>query len=77
MPEAILRPMAYHVVRYTPNLVRDEWINIGVLLFDPASGRVVRRLMDEPAELADRALDRVGIATASRRISCRFYRSAQ
>lgn len=52
MPEAILRPLAYHVVRYTPNLVRDEWINIGVLLFDPASGRVVRRLVDEPAELA-------------------------
>ncbi len=52
MTEAILRPMAYHVVRYTPNLVRDEWINIGVLLFDPASGRVLRRLIDEPAELA-------------------------
>src|ERR1700691_6203372 len=47
-----LRPCAYHVVRYTPNLVRDEWINIGVLLFDPATGRVLRRLIDEPAELA-------------------------
>ena len=56
MPDKILdstcRPFAYHVVRYTPNLVRDEWINIGILLFDPASGRVVRRLMEEPGEFA-------------------------
>src|SRR5256885_15228839 len=47
-----LRPCAYHVVRYTPNLVRDEWVNIGVLLFDPTSGRVLRRLMEEPGEFA-------------------------
>ena len=26
---------AYRVLRYSPNLVRDEWVNIGVLLFDP------------------------------------------
>jgi len=26
------RPFAYRIVRYTPNLVRDEWVNIGVLL---------------------------------------------
>jgi Protein of unknown function (DUF3037) len=47
-----LRPCAYHVVRYTPNLVRDEWVNIGILLFDPASGRLVQRLVEEPAEFA-------------------------
>jgi DUF3037 family protein len=56
MPEAqtaqALRPCAYHVVRYTPNLVRDEWVNIGILLFDPASGRLVQRLVEEPAEFA-------------------------
>jgi len=52
VPEVILRPLAYHVVRYTPNLVRDEWMNIGVLLLDPSSGRVVRRLMEEPGEFA-------------------------
>jgi hypothetical protein len=52
MPETNLRPCAYHVVRYTPNLVRDEWINIGILLFDPAAGRVLRRLMEEPEEFA-------------------------
>src|SRR5487761_132015 len=47
-----LRPCAYHVVRYTPNLVRDEWVNIGILLFDPASGRLVQRLVEEPGEFA-------------------------
>ncbi len=47
-----LRPCAYHVVRYTPNLVRDEWVNIGILLFDPARGRLVQRLLEEPAEFA-------------------------
>jgi Protein of unknown function (DUF3037) len=56
MPEAQtapgLRPCAYHVVRYTPNLVRDEWVNIGVLLFDPASGRLLQRVVEEPSEFA-------------------------
>ena len=47
-----LRPCAYHVVRYTPNLVRDEWVNIGILLFDPASGRLLQRLVEEPGEFA-------------------------
>ena len=28
----------YRVLRYTPNLVRDEWVNIGVLVFDPENG---------------------------------------
>jgi hypothetical protein len=35
-----------------PNLIRDEWVNVGILLFDPASGRVLRRLVEEPAEMA-------------------------
>jgi len=53
MPEAMLPepkriPCAYRVVRYVPNLVRDEWVNIGVILFDPASGQVLRRMMEEP-----------------------------
>lgn len=56
MPEgqdrAALRQYAYHVVRYTPNLVRDEWVNIGILLFDPAGGRILQRLVEEPAEFA-------------------------
>jgi len=52
MAEASLTPCAYHVIRYTPNLVRDEWVNIGVLLFDPERGRVLRRLIEEPGEFA-------------------------
>ncbi len=38
MPEETLQPCAYHVVRYQPNLIRDEWVNIGVLLFIPELG---------------------------------------
>ncbi len=64
MPEETLQPCAYHVVRYQPNLIRDEWVNIGVLLFipgagpgagpgqGPAQGRVRQRWLDEPADLA-------------------------
>src|ERR1700720_2650921 len=52
MPDETLQPCAYHVVRYQPNLIRDEWVNIGVLLLDPASGRVRQRWLKEPADLA-------------------------
>ena len=38
MPDEMLQPCAYHVVRYQPNLIRDEWVNIGVLLFIPERG---------------------------------------
>jgi hypothetical protein len=67
MPEETLQPCAYHVVRYQPNLIRDEWVNIGVLLFipgagpgsgpgegsgkSPAAGRVRQRWLEEPADL--------------------------
>src|SRR5271169_4731781 len=63
MPDETLQPCAYHVVRYQPNLIRDEWVNIGVLLFipgegpgkgpgeRPASGRVRQRWLEEPADL--------------------------
>lgn len=54
------RQFNYRVIRYMPNLVRDEWVNIGVLLEDaPADGSASRenvrraaRLIDEPAEFA-------------------------
>jgi len=64
MPDETLQPCAYHVVRYQPNLVRDEWVNIGVLLFipgpgaggapgeGPLTGRVRQRWLEEPADLA-------------------------
>jgi len=59
MPDETLQPCAYHVVRYQPNLIRDEWVNIGVLLFipgdgpgeGPATGRVRQRWLEEPADL--------------------------
>jgi hypothetical protein len=35
-----------------PNLIRDEWINIGVVLLDPSSGRVRQRWIEEPADFA-------------------------
>jgi DUF3037 family protein len=44
------RACAYRVLRYTPNLVRDEWVNIGVLLFDPSTGERRLRLIEEDAE---------------------------
>jgi len=46
------RACAYRVLRYTPNLVRDEWVNIGVLVFDPQSGERRLRLIEEPEEYA-------------------------
>jgi Protein of unknown function (DUF3037) len=41
---------AYRILRYTPNLVRDEWVNIGVLLFDPGTGERRLRLIEEQDE---------------------------
>ncbi|HET6930256.1 MAG TPA: DUF3037 domain-containing protein [Candidatus Acidoferrum sp.] len=51
-PSSMDRTLAYRVLRYTPNLVRDEWVNIGVLVFDPASGERRMRLIEEPEEYA-------------------------
>jgi len=49
---AMEQMLAYRVLRYTPNLVRDEWVNIGVLVFDPASGERRLRMIEEPEEYA-------------------------
>lgn len=46
------RACAYRILRYTPNLVRDEWVNIGVLVFDPQSGERRLRLIEEQDEYA-------------------------
>jgi Protein of unknown function (DUF3037) len=42
--------LAYHILRYVPNLVRDEWVNIGVLVFNPGSGERRLRLIEEEDE---------------------------
>jgi Protein of unknown function (DUF3037) len=60
-----LREFVYRVIRYTPNLVRDEWVNIGVILEEAAGTesanatltkdkppRRQARLIEENAELA-------------------------
>jgi hypothetical protein len=52
MTELELHPCAYHIVRYTPNLIRDEWINVGVVIHDPATSRYRVRVIDEEAEFA-------------------------
>jgi hypothetical protein len=49
-PTAGERACAYRILRYTPNLVRDEWVNIGVLVFDPRTGERRLRLMEEEEE---------------------------
>ena len=52
MPDETLQTYAYQVVRYQPNLIRDEWVNIGVVLLDPSSGRVRQRWLEESADFA-------------------------
>ena len=50
----------YRILRYMPNLLRDEWVNIGVLLEEtsperPAprlAMRLAMRLIEEPGEFA-------------------------
>src|SRR6267142_5329046 len=49
-PAGSERACAYRVLRYTPHLVRDEWVNIGVLLFDPLTGERRLRLIEEQEE---------------------------
>jgi hypothetical protein len=52
MPETELRTCAYHIVRYAPNLIRDEWVNVGVVLFEPSTGNVRARLVQDAPEFA-------------------------
>lgn len=47
-----LQPCAYRILRYTPNLVRGEWLNVGVVLLDPARGRLRARVIEDAAEFA-------------------------
>jgi DUF3037 family protein len=47
LPEQAL---AYHILRYVPNLVRDEWVNIGVLVFNPETGERRLRLIEDQDE---------------------------
>jgi hypothetical protein len=58
MPEETRNTFRYRLLRYTPNLIRDEWVNIGVLLEEvnsredhSAPPRRAMRLIEEPSEL--------------------------
>lgn len=42
----------YRILRYSPYQVRDEWLNIGVLVFDPQSATCRLRLIEEEEEFA-------------------------
>lgn len=59
MPEDARVNCRYRILRYVPNLVRDEWVNVGVLLEEvPGEGagllrpRRELRLIEEDAEIA-------------------------
>jgi hypothetical protein len=63
MPNETRHTLRYRILRYTPNLVRDEWVNIGVFLEEipPAvsaeapqkeGARRALRLLEEASEFA-------------------------
>lgn len=52
MSEEQLQTLTYRILRYTPNLIRDEWINVGVLLHDPARNSLHVRLIEEDEAFA-------------------------
>ena len=48
MPESF----RFRILRYTPNLIRDEWVNIGVFLENGDGTRQSIRVIEESAEIA-------------------------
>ncbi|MDE3108425.1 MAG: DUF3037 domain-containing protein [Acidobacteriota bacterium] len=59
MPDEHLQTLRYRILRYTPNLARDEWINVAVLLEQVSGGpphpqgpalRRAVRVLDEESE---------------------------
>lgn len=46
------RGFTYRLLRYVPNLVRDEWVNIGVLIFDSETGERRLRMIEDQEEFA-------------------------
>lgn len=43
--------LSYLVLRYVPNLVRDEWVNVGIILEDPRKQVARARLIEDDAEI--------------------------
>src|SRR5438128_2389183 len=46
------KTLVSYILRYTSDLVRNEWLNIGILLFDPETGERSIRLIEEEKEFA-------------------------
>ena len=73
MPDETRNMLRYRILRYTPNLVRDEWVNIGVLLEEgpEEAGRQRWTIVAEAGHPSDRGRVRNGagakIASGRRR----------
>jgi DUF3037 family protein len=52
LPQQPPNTLRYNILRYTPNLVRDEWVNIGVLLEEVGGARRALRMIEESSEMA-------------------------
>lgn len=52
MPEEQEQVLRYRILRYTPNLIRDEWANVGVLLENAEGTRQAARLIEDSSEIA-------------------------
>src|SRR5208282_4329413 len=52
MPDEHRNTLRFRILRYTPNLVRDEWINVGVLLEEVSGPRRAMRLIEDAPEIA-------------------------
>jgi hypothetical protein len=51
-PDQPRETFRYRILRYAPNVVRDEWVNIGVVLEDLRTGRLSTKLVETEPELA-------------------------
>ncbi len=52
MPDEHRNTLRFRILRYTPNLVRDEWVNVGVLLEEVDGPRRAMRLIEDAPEIA-------------------------
>ncbi|MFZ0703934.1 MAG: DUF3037 domain-containing protein [Candidatus Acidiferrales bacterium] len=51
MSESNRSTLTYRVLRYTPNLIRGEWVNVGIVLEDPRKQVARARLIEDEAEI--------------------------
>ncbi len=52
MPDEPRNMLRFRVLRYLPNLIRDEWVNVGVLLEEISGPRRVMRLIEGDSEIS-------------------------